>query len=82
MKRPEVTHTHPRNSAASVPELQGKAKRTKEKARPIIAGTTSSVQRVFHTDVPISNAYGPIDNDLAMENLENDLTAADKQDIM
>ncbi len=34
MKRPEYTHTQPRNDVPPVPELQGKAKRTKEKAKP------------------------------------------------
>ena len=38
MKRPERTHTKPRNAAA-VPEIQGKAKSSKVHARPIIAGT-------------------------------------------
>lgn len=36
MKRPEVTHTKPRNEVEPVPELQGKAKYSKEKAKPII----------------------------------------------
>lgn len=35
MKRPERTHVKPRNEAPPVPELQGKAKTTKEKAKPI-----------------------------------------------
>jgi hypothetical protein len=35
MKRPERTHTQPRNEAGPVSELQGKAKNTKEKAKPI-----------------------------------------------
>lgn len=39
MKRPERTHTKPRNDAAAVPEIQGKAKSSKVHARPIIAGT-------------------------------------------
>lgn len=34
MKRPERTHTKPKNQAEPVPELQGAAKRTKEKATP------------------------------------------------
>lgn len=36
MKRPEDTHVKPRNDVAPVPEIQGKAKHTKEKAKPII----------------------------------------------
>ena len=39
IKRPQRTHTKPRNDAAAVPEIQGKAKCGKEQARPIIAGT-------------------------------------------
>lgn len=81
MKRPEVTHTQPRNSAAAVPELQGKAKTGKANAKPIIAGTVAPQQKVYHTDRPISGAYSTIDNDLARDNLENDLTYADKQDL-
>ncbi len=30
---------------------------------------------------PISDAYSVIDNDLARDNLENDITAADLQDL-
>ena len=36
MKRPEVTHTKPKNEVDPVPELQGKAKHSKEKAKPIV----------------------------------------------
>lgn len=32
-------------------------------------------------EAPISDVYPVIDNDLARDNLENDLTAADKQDL-
>ena len=35
MKRPEWTHPQPKNDAPPVPEIQGKAKKTKEKAKPI-----------------------------------------------
>lgn len=35
MKRTERTHTKPRNEVPPVPELQGKAKTTKQKAKPI-----------------------------------------------
>ncbi|BDE86806.1 MULTISPECIES: hypothetical protein [Intestinimonas] len=35
MKRPERTHTRPRNEVPPVPELQGRAKTAKEKAKPI-----------------------------------------------
>lgn len=90
MKRPERTHTQPRNDVAAVPELQGKAKHGKERARPIIAGTQAPHQKVFHVtppvsvehkEKPISGVYAVIDNDLARDNLENDITAADLQDL-
>lgn len=35
MKRIERTHTQPRNDVPPVPELQGEAKRTKQKAKPV-----------------------------------------------
>lgn len=86
MKRSEVTHTQPRNDAAAVPEIQGKAKHGHIKANPIIAGTEAPSLKVYHTkpfsaEHPISNAYPVIDNDLARDNVENDLTAADLQDL-
>lgn len=86
MKRTERTHTQPRNSAAPVPEIQGKAKHGKAHVNPIVAGTESPSQKVWHTESfakekPISKAYPAIDNDLARDNLENDITAADLQDM-
>lgn len=35
MKRIDLTHVKPRNQLPPVPELQGAAKHTKEKAKPI-----------------------------------------------
>ena len=65
-----------------VPELQGAAKQSKEKAKPIISGTTGVSQKVYHTERPIpSDVYPAIDTDLARDNLENDLTAADREDL-
>lgn len=48
MARPDRTHTQPRNDAPPVPEIQGKAKHGKEKARPIIAGTSGPELKVYH----------------------------------
>lgn len=89
MKRPDLTHTGSENRAAAVPEIQGKAKHGKVHANPIIAGTESPSLKVYHSvphkaenaDKPISDVYPVIDNDLARDNLENDLTAADLQDL-
>jgi len=90
MKRPQRTHTKPENDAACVPEIQGKAKSGKKHAHAIIAGTHAPSQKVYHSiphtenkssEKPISDAYSVIDNDLARDNLENDITAADLQDL-
>jgi hypothetical protein len=86
MKRSECTHTQPRNDTAAVPEIQGKAKHGKIHVNPIIAGTEPPSQKVWHTESfskkkPISDAYAIIDNDLARDNIENDLTASDLQDL-
>ena len=78
MKRPERTKTHPKNEVQSVPQLQGKARSGKEKANPMIAGT----DKVWHTAGPTTeNAWGPYDNDLARDNLEQDIPDADLQDL-
>lgn len=86
MKRPQVTHTKERNTA-TVPELQGKAKSGKENANPIIAGTISPSQKVYHNGSmkkkdtePSSHRFADIFTDLAEDNLNNDQTAADLQD--
>jgi hypothetical protein len=82
MKRPDRTHTQPRNQMEPVPELQGKEHSGKEKARPIVTGTNGTEQKVFHTERPIpSDVYPEIDNDLARDNLENDIPAADLNDL-
>ncbi len=86
MKRPERTHVRPKNRQPAVPELQGGAKHHREPAPPIIPGTSAPSQKVYHTakplsERPISEAYAVIDNDLARDNLENDIPAADLQDL-
>lgn len=86
MKRIDRTHIKPRNDAPPVPEIQGKAKSGKEKARPIIASTAAPSQKVYHTtsfkaESPISKAYFDTLTDIARDNLENDLSKADLQDL-
>ncbi len=85
MKRPQRTHTQEKNTVPPVPEIQGKAKTSNEKANPIISGTEAPTQKVFHStpfkeEKPISEAYPTIDTDLGRDNIENDITAADLQD--
>lgn len=79
MKHPDVPRGL-RNDVSPVPQIQGKAKSGKEKANPIIAGTTGANQKVWH-EKPISKAHGIIDTDLARDNLENDIPFADLQDL-
>lgn len=86
MKRPERTHTKPRNEQASVPEIEGKAKHGKAQVNPIIAGTSAPSQKVYHSspyryEKPISAVYKEIDTDLARDNMENDIPQADLQDL-
>lgn len=81
MARPERTHTKPKNEVPPVPEIQGKAKTGKTEANPIISGTTGPDQKVFHTERSISKTYKELDNDLARDNMENDLPDADLQDL-
>ncbi|MDD6278837.1 MAG: hypothetical protein PUA81_03480 [Oscillospiraceae bacterium] len=74
------------DDSAAVPEIQGRAKHGHIKANPIIVGTEPPSQKVYHTiphkeERPVSDVYSVIDNDLARDNLENDLTAADIQDL-
>ena len=81
MARPDWPHTKPRNEVSPVPEIQGKAKSGKKKANPIISGTSGAELKVFHTERPISKEYRVMDNDLARDNLENDIPKADLEDM-
>lgn len=86
MKRPEISEDKKKNDVPTVPEIQGKAKHGNDHVNPIIAGTHSPSQKVYHStphsaEDPVSDVYPAIDNDLARDNIENDLTAADLQDL-
>jgi hypothetical protein len=80
MARPDWTQTHPKNDVSPVPGLQGKEKSGKKKANPIVAGTAGAQQKVWH-EKSIPKVYREIDTDLALDNLQNDLTMADLQDL-
>lgn len=80
MKRLDDTKLHPKNSDGPVPILQGKVKSGKKKANPIVAETMGAKQKVWH-ERSLPKAYPALDNDLAVENLANDLTMADLQDL-
>ena len=65
-----------------MPQIQGKARQGKTKARPIVSGTGGTNQKVFHTEHPIpTDVYPVIDSDLARDNLQNDATAADLNEL-
>lgn len=89
MKRPDDAHAVRKSDVSAVAEIQGKAKHGKKHVAPIIAGTHAPSLKVYHTvphtgkqpEKPVSNIYSVIDNDLARDNLENDITAADLQDL-
>lgn len=86
MKRIERTHTRPKNDAPAVPEIQGKAKHGNAHVNPIIAGTEAPAQKVYHSkphseEKLTSSVYSVIDTDLAEDNMENDIPAADSQDL-
>ena len=81
MARPNWTQLHPKNDVSPVPQIQGKAKRSKKKAAPIIAGTAGASQKVWHEKPIPQELYSTIDTDLARDNLENDIPFADLQDL-
>lgn len=69
MKRPDRTKLHPKNETSPVPQIQGKAKSGHVKANPIVVGTQGADLKVWH-DV--------FDNDLAIENLTEDIPPEDR----
>ena len=77
----DLHHPQPHNDVSPVPVIQGKAKSGKKKANPIVSGTSGADQKVNHTEKPISKAYSVPDTDLVRDNLENDILAADLNDI-
>ena len=68
-----------------VPEISGKAKHGHNKARNLIAGQNGKVYHgVPHSeDEKIPAVFPAIDNDLAVENINNDfdMPSADLQDL-
>lgn len=75
MKRPEHTHVKPKNDIPPVPEIQGKTESQNSYDEKFYHMTPHENER------PISEAYPVLDNDLARDNIENDIPSADLQDI-
>lgn len=69
MKRPDHTKLHLKNEVSPVPQIQGKARSGHSKANPIVAGTQGADLKVWH------NVF---DNDLAIENLTEDIPPEDR----
>lgn len=65
--------------------FRGRPKRPKPQPAPSSPEPPAPQQKVYHStphgDRPISAAHGIIDTDLARDNLENDIPAADLQDL-
>ena len=83
MKRPDNTKK-PKNTLPPVTQINGGARYSNERANPIIVGSTSPVQKTYHTSPPLKSGkkvYSIFDSELAEDNLQNDNTAADLQDI-
>ena len=88
MAKQGMKHYYTKNEnkkASTVLEISGKAKTGKTKARNLIAGGNG---KVYHgiphaAELKIPAVFPAIDNDLAVENLNNDfdMTAADLQDL-
>ena len=75
---------HEKPDIPPVPEISGKAKSGKVKARNLIAGADGKVYHSApHAEEKIPDVFPAIDNDLAVENIKNDfdMTAADLQDF-
>lgn len=50
MARPDRTKIGERSTVSPVPEIQGKARHGSKKANPVIAGTKSPAQKVYHDE--------------------------------
>ena len=62
------------------------AKNSNTPVNPIMEGSVSPSEKIFRTtplskERPISSVYPVIDTDLARDNVENDLSDADLQDL-
>ena len=76
---------HEQKDVPQVPEISGKAKSGKEKARNLIAGENGKVYHItpHEAQQKVSDPFPAMDNELAIENLcsDFDMTDADLQDL-
>lgn len=79
--RPGRKPDRPQNDLSPVPEIRYETKHGKVDAQTITAGKTAPRRDDRAKGKPVSDVYPAIDTDLARDNVENDLTAADKQDL-
>ena len=59
----------------------GKDKHTRKAESPIICEANGPEVSMIPVERPISRVYPVIDNDLARDNVENDIPAADLEDL-
>ena len=69
MKRPDRTKLHPKNEVSPVRQIKRNARSSTSKATPMVAGTQGADLKVWH------NVF---DNDLAIENLTEDIPSEDR----
>lgn len=79
--RTRPRHIQSHNGIPPVPEMNPKTTPAAKNPHFLSSGTAGSAQQLFHEERPISDAYAEIDNDLARDNIENDLPDADLQDL-
>lgn len=86
MERFGQTDTHSEKAMDKFSQKQRKSEHSNIYANPIISDALFTTQKVYYAvpfkkEKPVSEFYPAIDNDLARDNIENDLTAADIQDL-
>lgn len=83
-KEPIGSESISNNEVPPVPEKERKVKHNHGKTNPINVNNKPD-SRVYRSkpksEKPISSAYPVIDTDIARDNIENDLSAADLQDL-
>lgn len=79
-------NNYTQNNEPSETEMFEKTMSGKVHEKSEVTGTSSVSKKVWKNksyshEVPTSSAYPAIDNDLARDNIENDIPAADLQDL-
>ena len=78
---PDRPNVRPQSESALVPELHGQATRDGSAANSTPHNAHDPDRKVSRAERLVSKAFSLGDNDLARDNLENDLPDADLQDL-